>query len=341
VHDISSTNLKILTSILIALVVSSCATTARERALTVAKSGESATKTLNKELSALSKSVTDLDLYDAFLETYDLCIKKEEDCELRTGNQTNLERRRTYSKHVAARTKALKDLSAVYVALRKDAENDDRAEIAKSVGKLGGSINSYLEVLNVDVIGEAIIAPVKFATGIIASANQKKRLDVANSELAIASATLNRALVVEHKYSDSVFDYVSAKTTPFETILTQSGLISYRKILEPLAQSKSIELVEDAEVVIRDDVKLKRSVEAIAAARTPNRSKQIKNAYVKSAEAFQKMSDVHSAYDKADRSLDDIIRLWGEVETAVDLIENLVDGADDNENPKIEEGEGT
>lgn len=315
--------------IVLAVLTSSCATVERERALTVAKSGETATKSLNTELSALSKSVTDLDLYDAFLETHNFCYST--DCQLKTGNQSFSKQRQTYATHVAARTKALKDLNGAYAALRKDAENDDRAEAIKSFDKLGESINSYVGLLNISLIPEAAITPVKFAIGVIASEKQKQRLDAANSGLAIATTTLNEALQKEHDINETVFDYVSEKTKPFETILSQSGLISYQKILEPLAKSKSINLVEDSEEVIRNNYKLKRSVDAIAAARTSDQAKQLKKAYLKAAQALTKMSDAHAAYNKDSVTLDEIIRLSGEVETAADLIKNLIDGADETE----------
>ena len=299
------------------LLLSACATTSKPKATKLAQTGQAATTSLKTSLTNISNTALLAEQMEAFTETLDRCENPRLECEIRSPDEDDARlqaSRIEYSKKVALRLKALTALNSAYAAMEKDAQTDARAEMETAVSDLVTSTNLYAGAFGLPaiLITETVGGIVGQASGLFASNEQAKRLNIANSIIGDATDKLAQALTAEAAAHNAVAGDLELIKRQMRDRLIKTGLSPRQNYIEPISKAVNIPLVENSEAIMRANPSLQKAVDAVLAAQARQPKKGKPSPFDAGIKSLSAMSKAHKDFENISNKDIDLIWLWVE-----------------------------
>jgi hypothetical protein len=313
--------LKITTSILVGISLTSCATAPRGPAGRLAEAGIKATASFSSDTSALSAHIATGGVTEAFVERWQLCKAQPTFCNEQLETDPNFQLRQDLAAAVLLRAKALTALNSAYAALKQEAEYDAKADMNGAVNEAVAGVNSFAGV--VFRLAEApipvdISALIGLAGGMFGDQRQRQRILGANAKLREITQRLHDALAAEEKVFGRIADPIEMRRTEAIAALFDEGLVDGAELIQPMTDSLGVKLVAGSSAKIAASPTLKAATTDLIRAKSQVETGRVRARYRASLAALQALVVEHdNLAAKRSVSLAEVVRLLDEVNAAL------------------------
>lgn len=308
--------------IILAAVLTACASTPRGPASSLADAGIKTTGAFGTDVRQMANQLASGSASKAFATTWDLCGNPNPKlCTVQVeGDDVNQDRIKL-SKAIQLRGKALDALQGAYQALKVESQYDASADLSGAVDGAIDGVNAYAGLLGsplVDVASGPIKQVALLGTRAWADRQQTRRLLSANASIEAATLALRKALAKESEVFESVAGAIADERFLAQAAMLKAGLISGAEMLRPTSDELGLALLKDADATVAKSPRTQTAVIAAYKSRQLAEVRGFGARYKASLAALDALLEMHAEFARGQPAdLRDVKRFLDELDAAI------------------------